>query len=168
MFSSPLQPKQQWSIIILEAFSIPKPAPLMKRLSVGLAKSASSRSPMRKRRLRMITLLEPPKLTFPPLIKIPSPGAVWPAMVTFFNEARKSRLFWALGRILMVPLTRKTIVAFSLPATVRAQRKEPSDGLEGLSSRLVTSTTLQPRPPVTYLPNPRAVGKASSLFSRGA
>ena len=168
IFSSPLQPKQQWSMMKFLAFSMPKPAPAMKRLSVGLARSASSISPTRKRRLRMMTLFEPPKFTLPPRMRIPSPGAVCPAIVTFFRLARNSRFFWALTPNLMIPLTRKTMVAFSLPATVSAHRSEPSEGLAGSSSRLVTSTTLQPLPPETNLPKPRAVGKASNLFSKGA
>ena len=56
-----------------------------------------------------------------------------------------------------MPLTRNTIVAFSLPASVSAQRKEPSP----LSANVVTSTTLPPRPPEAYLPKPSAVGNAN-------
>ena len=81
-----------------------------------------------------------------PLIVIPSPGAVCPAMVILPLEIFRSAS--------IVPATRNTTVLFPEAAIAAAKLPVP----EGL--RLVTSITLPPRQPVAYFPYPSAPGKA--------
>src|SRR5689334_6747879 len=78
---------------------------------------------------------------------MPSPGAVWPAIVTsaFRTVSRE--------RSLIVPETRKTMVRG--PEAVTAARRLPGPA----SLRFVTAMTLPPRPPVAMAPYPSAPGK---------
>ncbi len=85
----------------------------------------------------------------PPLIKIPSPGAVCPAMVklplsTYMFELR-----------LIVPPTSKTIVL--VPEASKAALKLPLPEL----LRFVTLITCPPLPPLAYFPKPSAEGNAN-------
>ena len=144
IFSSTDHPNEQWSMIKLAQFSAP-------RAFTALIVPARFFWPTRKRILRTMKFCEPPKLTLLCVITMPSPGAVCPARVQFLRLTRKSDA----RRI--SPLTSNTMVIGSSLYCWNAQRRVPSDVL---SARLVTLTTLPPRPPVAYLPKPSAVGNA--------
>ena len=82
--------------------------------------------------------------------QMPSPGAVWPAMVTYGLEMTIDD-FKAT-----VPDTRKITVL--CPSVSAASRKLPGPQ----SSRFVTKRTLPLRPPIDWAPNPSAPGKAGT------
>ncbi len=123
----------------------------------GYPPSASLRSlrlPRRKRRWRNITswvLISVVWLR----IQMPSPGAVWPAIVIYGLDMVRS-----FSSVIM-PETRKITIRGPLASI--ASRKLPGPS----SLRLVTLKILPPRPPGVNAPAPSAPGNAGiAAFSR--
>ncbi len=152
MFSSTDQPNEQWSKIKLAQFSAAQ------AFSAWMS-PAMFFWPMRNLTLRTIKFCEPPRFTLLRVITMPSPGAVWPASVQSERFTRSS-----LARA-MSPLTANTMVMGSPLCCPKAQRSVPSPPS---SASEVTVTTLPPRPPEAYLPNPSAVGNASTCVASAA
>ena len=86
--------------------------------------------------------------------QMPSPGAVWPAMVMY-----GSVIFSGEASVISPP-TRK--ITMRGPLAMQASRKLPGPA----SFRLVTKMTLPPRPPTAMAPKPSASGNAG--ISRAA